>query len=156
MKYHDKMHYEKELELFCMCIRINISIVLHKTIYEINSTLLLRTHFKPPFFFPFSFIYTGTMNNKTVVPELAMKLICICSPQAGCCYKITKFNQKQYNTYNTYNISHHTPLNKKSSQWSHIWFSLSNTLSVVLKILNVYFYNVYFKCVVITNTIECL
>ncbi len=30
------------------CIRANISIMLHKTIYEINSTLLLRTHFKPP------------------------------------------------------------------------------------------------------------
>ncbi len=44
----DKMHYEEELDLFCRCIRANISIMLHKTIYEINSTLLLRTHFKPP------------------------------------------------------------------------------------------------------------
>ncbi len=42
------MHYEEELDLFCRCIRANISIMLHKTIYEINSTLLLRTHFKPP------------------------------------------------------------------------------------------------------------
>ncbi len=48
MKYYDKMHYEKELDLFCRCIRANISIILHKTVYEINSTLLLRTHFKPP------------------------------------------------------------------------------------------------------------
>ncbi len=48
MNYYDKMHYEKELDLFCRCIRANISIMLHKTIYEINSTLLLRTHFKPP------------------------------------------------------------------------------------------------------------
>ncbi len=48
MKYYDKMHYEEELDLFCRCIRANISIMLHKTIYEINSTLLLRTHFKPP------------------------------------------------------------------------------------------------------------
>ncbi len=47
MKYYDKMHYE-ELDLFCRCIRANISIMIHKTIYEINSTLLLRTHFKPP------------------------------------------------------------------------------------------------------------
>ncbi len=42
------MHYEEELDLLCRCIRANISIMLHKTIYEINSTLLLRTHFKPP------------------------------------------------------------------------------------------------------------
>ncbi len=42
------MHYEEELDLFCRCIRANISIMLHKTIYEINSTLLLRAHFKPP------------------------------------------------------------------------------------------------------------
>ncbi len=42
------MHYELELDLFCRCIRANISIMLHKTIYEINSALLLRTHFKPP------------------------------------------------------------------------------------------------------------
>ncbi len=42
------MHYEEELDLFCRCIRANISIMLHKTIYEINNTLLLRTHFKPP------------------------------------------------------------------------------------------------------------
>ncbi len=48
VKYYDKMHYEEELDLFCRCIRANISIMLHKTIYEINSTLLLRTHFKPP------------------------------------------------------------------------------------------------------------
>ncbi len=48
MKYYDKMHYEEKLDLFCRCIRANISIMLHKTIYEINSTLLLRTHFKPP------------------------------------------------------------------------------------------------------------
>ncbi len=48
VKYYDKMHYEEELELFCSCIRANISIMLHKKIYEINSTLLLRTHFKPP------------------------------------------------------------------------------------------------------------
>ncbi len=48
MKYYDKMHYEEELDLFCRCIRANISIILHKTVYEINSTLLLRTHFKPP------------------------------------------------------------------------------------------------------------
>ncbi len=47
MKYYDKMHYEEELDLFCSCIRANISIMLHKTIYEIN-TLLLRTHFRPP------------------------------------------------------------------------------------------------------------
>ncbi len=47
MKYYDKMHYEEELDLFCRCIRANISIILHKTVYEI-STLLLRTHFKPP------------------------------------------------------------------------------------------------------------
>ncbi len=43
--YYDKMHYKEELELFCSCIRANISIMLHKTIYEINSTLLLRYHF---------------------------------------------------------------------------------------------------------------
>ncbi len=48
MKYYDKMHYEEELNLFCSCIRANISIMLHKTIYDINSTRLLRTHFKPP------------------------------------------------------------------------------------------------------------
>ncbi len=42
-----QMHYEEELDLF-WCIRANISIMLHKTIYEINITLLLRTHFKPP------------------------------------------------------------------------------------------------------------
>ncbi len=48
MKYYDKMHYEEELDLLCRCIRANISIMLHKTIYEINSTLLLKTHFKPP------------------------------------------------------------------------------------------------------------
>ncbi len=42
------MHYEEELDLFCSCIRANISIMLHKTIYEINSALLLRTHLKPP------------------------------------------------------------------------------------------------------------
>ncbi len=42
------MHYEEELDLLCRCIRANISIILHKTVYEINSTLLLRTHFKPP------------------------------------------------------------------------------------------------------------
>ncbi len=42
------MHYEEELDLFCSCIRANISIMLHKTIYEINSKLLFRTHFKPP------------------------------------------------------------------------------------------------------------
>ncbi len=42
------MHYEEELDLFYRCIRANINIMLHKTIYEINSTLLLRTHFKPP------------------------------------------------------------------------------------------------------------
>ncbi len=42
------MHYEEELDLFCWCIGANISIMLHKTIYEINSALLLRTHFKPP------------------------------------------------------------------------------------------------------------
>ncbi len=48
VKYYDKMHYEEELDLFCRCIRANISIMLHKTIYEINSALLRRTHFKPP------------------------------------------------------------------------------------------------------------
>ncbi len=42
------MHYEEELDLFCRYIGANISIKLHKTIYEINSTLLLRTHFKLP------------------------------------------------------------------------------------------------------------
>ncbi len=47
MKYYDKMHYEEELDLFCSCISANITIMLHKTIYEIN-TLLLRTHFRPP------------------------------------------------------------------------------------------------------------
>ncbi len=47
MKFYDKMHYEEESDLFCSCITANISIMLHKTIYEIN-TLLLRTHFKPP------------------------------------------------------------------------------------------------------------
>ncbi len=45
MKYYDKMHYEEELDLFCSYIRANISIMLHKTIYEIH---LLKTHFKPP------------------------------------------------------------------------------------------------------------
>ncbi len=53
----------------------------------------------------FLFFYTGTMHNKSVVPKLTIKLICICSPWAGCCYNITIFNQKQYNTYNTYNIT---------------------------------------------------
>ncbi len=55
VKYYDKMHNEEEFDLFCRCIRANISIMLHKTIYEINSTLktlistlLLRNHFKPP------------------------------------------------------------------------------------------------------------
>ncbi len=48
VKYYDKMHNEEELYLFCSCIGANISIMLHKTSYEINSTLLLRTHFKPP------------------------------------------------------------------------------------------------------------
>ncbi len=48
VKYLWQMHYEEELDLFCRCIRANISIILHKTVYEINSTLLLRTHFKPP------------------------------------------------------------------------------------------------------------
>ncbi len=48
VKYYDQMHYEEEWDLFCRCIRANISIMLHKTIYEINSTLLLKTHFKPP------------------------------------------------------------------------------------------------------------
>ncbi len=48
LKYYDKMHHEEELDLFCSCIRANISIMLHKTIYEINITLLLRTHFRPP------------------------------------------------------------------------------------------------------------
>ncbi len=48
VKYYDKMQYEEELDLFCSCISANINIMLHKTIYEINSTLLLRTHFKPP------------------------------------------------------------------------------------------------------------
>ncbi len=49
MKYYDKMHYEKELDLFCSYIRaVILSIMLHKTIYEINSTLLLRTPFKSP------------------------------------------------------------------------------------------------------------
>ncbi len=43
VKNYDKMHYEEELDLFCSCIRANISIMLHKTIYEINSTPLLRT-----------------------------------------------------------------------------------------------------------------
>ncbi len=62
----------------------------HTDLQQINGAV------RRPFF---SFIYTGTMHNKTVVPELAMKLICICSLWAGCCYKITKFNQKQYNTY---------------------------------------------------------
>ncbi len=47
VKYYEKMHYEEELDLFCRCIRANISFMLHKTMYEIN-TLLLRTHFKPP------------------------------------------------------------------------------------------------------------
>ncbi len=46
VKYYEKMHYEEELDLFCSCIRANISIMLHKAIYEIQSTLLLRTHFK--------------------------------------------------------------------------------------------------------------
>ncbi len=32
------MHYDEELDLFCSCIRANISIMLHKTINEINST----------------------------------------------------------------------------------------------------------------------
>ncbi len=41
-----KMHYKEELDLVCRCNRANISIMLHKTIYEINSTLLLKTHFK--------------------------------------------------------------------------------------------------------------
>ncbi len=44
---YDKMHYEEVLDLFCRCIRANISIMLHNTMYEIN-TLLHRTHFKPP------------------------------------------------------------------------------------------------------------
>ncbi len=47
VNYYDKMHYE-ELDLFSRCIRANISIKLHKTIYEIISTLLHKTHFKPP------------------------------------------------------------------------------------------------------------
>ncbi len=41
-------YIEAEWDLFCSCIRANISIMLHKTIYEINSTRLLKTHFKPP------------------------------------------------------------------------------------------------------------
>ncbi len=51
------------------------------------------------------FIYTGTMHNKSVVPKLAIKIICICSPWAGYCYNITIFNQKQYNIYNVYKIT---------------------------------------------------
>ncbi len=45
------MHYEEELDLLCRCIRAYISIMLHKTIYEIYTYLyifILRTHFKPP------------------------------------------------------------------------------------------------------------
>ncbi len=38
------MHYEEELDLFCSWIRANITIMLHKTIYEINSTLLLTSN----------------------------------------------------------------------------------------------------------------
>ncbi len=41
------IHYEEELDLFFSCISANISIMLYKTIDEIN-TLLLRTQFKPP------------------------------------------------------------------------------------------------------------
>ncbi len=48
VKYYDKIHYEEELDLFCRCIKANISIMLHKKIYEINSKILLKTHFKPP------------------------------------------------------------------------------------------------------------
>ncbi len=40
MKYYDKMHYEEELDLFCSCIRVYISIMFHKEIYEINSNQL--------------------------------------------------------------------------------------------------------------------
>ncbi len=47
-----------------------------------------------------SFIYTGTMHNKSVVPKLAIKLICICSPWATLQYSIKN------NT--THSISHHT------------------------------------------------
>ncbi len=47
VKYYDKMHYEEVLDMFCSCIRANISMI-HKTIYQISSTLLFRTHFKPP------------------------------------------------------------------------------------------------------------
>ncbi len=42
-----KMHYEEEFDQFFSCIRANICIMLHKKMYEIDSTLLLKTHFKP-------------------------------------------------------------------------------------------------------------
>ncbi len=44
VNYYDKMHHEEN----CSCSAANISIKLHKTIYEIISTLLHKTHFKPP------------------------------------------------------------------------------------------------------------
>ncbi len=48
VNYYDKIHHEEKLHLFGSCIRTNVSIKLHKTIYEIISTLFLKTHFKPP------------------------------------------------------------------------------------------------------------
>ncbi len=56
VKYYHKIRYEEELDLFCSSIRANISIKLHKKMYEINSTLLLRTHFKLT-----SYIYIYTL-----------------------------------------------------------------------------------------------
>ncbi len=41
---------EEELDLFCSCIRANISIMLHKTIYEISSIYI------------YIYIYKGTSN----------------------------------------------------------------------------------------------
>lgn len=47
MNYYEKMHYEEEPHLLSSSIRANVSIKLYQTIYEIISTLLLKTHFKP-------------------------------------------------------------------------------------------------------------
>ncbi len=67
-----------------------------------------------------SFIYTGTMHNKSVVPKLAIKLICICSPWATLQYSIKS------NT--THTISHHTPFNLKHKINGHIFDFLYKTI----------------------------
>ncbi len=147
VKYYHKMRYEEELDLFCSSIRANISIKLHKTIYEINRTLLLRTHVKlmsyiyihslatllgtpckywvgPSFAFITALILCGIDSTRgwKHCSEISVHIDMIAS--RSCCFLNTQISPSGTNNHSTFKVEWFEP--HSSPFWCSIWTSASH------------------------------